>query len=117
MEDASDFNFENVKACQVVVLTTIKHDKLDWQNTMELDRYRRQHAQKHEIPSDSKQQHSNFGPTKKQNLSEAGFLLCKFINDGKCSRQNTHLTRNVWYLHICSKCKGDHALRKCPSKN
>ena len=46
-EDASDFSFDNAKACHAVVLTTMEHDKLSSQDTDQLDRLRRQHAQQH----------------------------------------------------------------------
>ena len=44
LEDASDFCFENAKACHAVVLTEMEHDRLNWQQTDKLDRFRRQHA-------------------------------------------------------------------------
>ena len=33
LEDASDFNFENAKACHAVVLTTMEQDQLSWLDT------------------------------------------------------------------------------------
>ena len=38
---------ESTKACHTVVLTDMEHDKLSW----ELDRCRRQHAQRHDAPA------------------------------------------------------------------
>ena len=46
MEDASDFSFENAKACHAVVLTTMEADKLTWLDTDGLGRYRQFHAQR-----------------------------------------------------------------------
>ena len=53
LEDASDFLFANAKACHAVVLTTMEADKLEWKDTEQLDRLRRQHAQKHPSPANS----------------------------------------------------------------
>ena len=47
LNDASDFSFDNAKACHAVVLTSMEHDKVAWQETDKLDRFRRQHAQQH----------------------------------------------------------------------
>ena len=112
LEDASDFNFDNAKACHAVVLTTMEQDQLSWQDTHDLDRFRRQHTQKHDNPvrqassNSQKKVDSNPGPRD---------VLCKFYNDSHCSRQKTHLTKGTWYLHLCSRCRGEHAAKKCPN--
>ena len=113
LEDASDFSFEGAKACHAVVLTDMERDKLTWEDTHELDRYRRQHAQRHDAPM----QKTNFQGKKQNQENFEKVIPCKFFNDSKCSRQQTHLTKGTWFLHICSKCKGDHAARQCPPKN
>ena len=117
LEDASDFSFENAKACHAVILTDMERDKLTWEDTHLLDRYRRQHAQRHDAPV----QRQNFQPKKQQNSenSDSKVIPCKYFNDSQCSKHHTHFTRGIWYLHICSKCKGDHSAKKCPppSKN
>ena len=40
LDDASDFSFENVKACHAMVLMTMEHDKITWQNTNKLNKLR-----------------------------------------------------------------------------
>ena len=112
LQDASDFSFDNAKACHAVVLTTMEHDKVSWQDTSDLDRFRRQHAQVHSKPGQNTQ--NNKG--KRLANSDNKDMPCKYFNDGYCSKSDTHLTKGTWYLHIC---KGDHALssRKCKSKN
>ena len=114
LEDASDFNFENAKACHAVVLTSMEHDKVSWEDTNELDRLRRQHAQRHDVPT--KGQNSSSRKIENHNDSK-DMMLCKFYNDSHCSRQKSHLTRGIWYLHLCSKCRGEHAAKSCPPKN
>ena len=47
LQDAADFSFESAKACHAVVLTTMEFDRVSWSDTLELDRLRRQHAQRH----------------------------------------------------------------------
>ena len=54
LEDASDFSFEGAKACHAVVLTSMESDELSWQDKEELDRFRRQHAQRHPSPDSKK---------------------------------------------------------------
>ena len=73
LEDASDFNFESTKACHVVVLTNMEHDRFHWKDTDELDRCRRQHAQRHEVPPHKKDFHGN-----KQNSSDTKASPCRF---------------------------------------
>ena len=51
LKDTSDFSFDSTKACHAVVLSTMEQDKLTWSDTLELDRLRRQHAQRHVAPS------------------------------------------------------------------
>ena len=114
LEDASDFSFENAKACHAVVLSYIEHDKFTWQDTNELDRCRRQHAQKHDAPV-PKMQHG--GPVKKQDSLDVKMIPCKFYNTSRCSKQQTHFTKGTWYLHLCSTCKGDHSASTCKPKN
>ena len=65
LEDASDFSFESAKACHAVVLTDMERDKLTWEDTHEFDRYRRQHAQRHDAPM----QKQNFQSRKQNNES------------------------------------------------
>ena len=59
LEDASDFSFENAKACHAVGLTTMEQDKLAWSDTLKLHRLRRQHVQRHGAPSQTHNVNSN----------------------------------------------------------
>ena len=76
LEDASDFSFENAKACHAVVLTTMEHDKLCWQDTCRL---RRQHAQQH--PANLPQGNFQKSGHKQDHTRE---MLCKFFANGSC---------------------------------
>ena len=42
LEAASDFRFESAKACHAMVLSTMEQSKLNWSDTLELDRLHRQ---------------------------------------------------------------------------
>ena len=115
LQDASDFSFDSAKACHAVVLTTMEHDKVSWQDTSELDRFRRQHAQVHTKPA----QNAQISKGKRPANMEKSDMPCKYFNEGFCSKHETHFTKGTWYYHICSKCKGDHSFssRKCKPKN
>ena len=116
LQDASDLSFEGAKACHAVVLTTMEHDKVSWQDTSNLDCFRRQHAQVHvkSTPTVTNVKSKRPAMANKQEM-----MPCKFFNDGYCSNQDSRITRGVHYLHICTRCKGDHAFsaRKCKPKN
>ena len=114
LEDASDFSFANAKACHAVVLTTMEADKLQWQDTEQLDRLRRQHAQKHPQPTNS---NASQASSKKSDDSKKKSMTCKFALDGKCHFQETHFTRGVWYRHFCKHCSGEHNTNKCTAKS
>ena len=113
LQDASDFSFDSAKACHAMVLTSMEFDKVSWQDTVELDRFRRQHAQRHVSPV---KPHLNHKGKSNQN-QEKSDMPCKFFNDSKCVNNETHFTKGVWYLHICSKCRGDRPAKKCRPKN
>ena len=114
LDDASDFSFENAKACHAVVLTTVEHDKLSWQDTDQLDRLRRQHAQQHPAP-----QVSNVGATPKVSNSQeySREMICKYFTEGSCSKGPSHVTKGVLYKHICHKCGDTHRTKNCKPKN
>ena len=105
LQDAADFSFESAKACHTVVLTTMEFDRVSWSDTLELDHLWRQHAQRHNNVPPS----SNTARNKQHKSNEENEMPCKYFNDGYCSKHESHLTRGTWYLHICMKCKGDHA--------
>ena len=115
LQDASDFSFDSAKACHAVVLTTMEHDKVSWQDTSDLDCFRRQHAQVHTKPG----QNSQMNKGKRPANSEKQEMPCKYYNEGYCSKSDTHFTKGVWYHHYCSRCRGDHAFtsKKCKPKN
>ena len=117
LEDASDFGFEGAKACHAVVLTSMEQDRLNWGDTLELDRLRRQHAQRH-TPTPNLQLNGSSNK-KSDSKNEGKDFPCKYYNDTHCSRHESHLTKGVWFLHICSKCRGNHKAKNCPgtSKN
>ena len=87
--------------------------QIEMSDTEELDRLRRQHAQRHGTASDN----SRSGGKKSDNVRNESkdITICKFYNDSHCSRQDTHFTKGVWYYHICSKCRGSHKAKNCPS--
>ena len=89
LQDAADFTFESPKACHAVVLTTMELDRLTWSDTLELDCLRRQHAQRHSLPT----QHVKPTKNKNVNSAEKQDMPCKFYNYGYCSKQETHFTR------------------------
>ena len=114
LQDAADFSFDRAKACHAMVLTAMEFDKVTLHDTMELDRLRRQHAQRH--VSSKKANNSHKGKVGQH--SDKSDVPCKYFNDGHCSKSDTHLTKGVWYLHICSKCKSsEHSAKKCRPKN
>ena len=112
LEDASDFSFEGAKACHAVVLTSMECDELTWQDTNELNRHRRQHAQRHPSPDSKKQnkpksfQHSSYNPE----------MVCKYFLEGTCKHHDTHVTKGTTFKHFCKRCRGDHADGKCKPK-
>ena len=99
-EDMADFSFEGGKACHGVVLSTMEQDRCEWDDTEQLDRHRRNLAQRHQAPSND-------------NLRS---MPCKFFQDGKCRQPPNHIKRGVMYTHACAKCGGDHATRNCPNR-
>ena len=114
LEDASDFSFDSAKACHAVVLSTMEQDKLNWSDTLELDRLRRQHAQRHVAPSQAQRPFEKKASAKFDSGSEVKDMPCKFYNDSHCSKQDSHLTKGIWYVHVCSKCRGNHKAKNCP---
>ena len=118
LEDASDFSFDSAKACHAVVLSIMEQDKLNWSDTLELDRLRRQHAQRH-LATPTQRPVDKKASIKVDSSSEVKDMPCRFYNNSKCSRQESHLTKGVWFQHICSKCRGNHKVKNCPgfSKN
>ena len=111
LEDASDFGYDNAKACHAVVLSTMEQDKLKWSDTEDLDTLRRQHAQRHGAHSDNVRSSAK---RQESHKSESKDLPCKFYNDSRCSRQDTHFTKGIWFYHVCSRCRGSHKVRDCP---
>ena len=77
LQDAADFSLERAKACHAVVLTTMEFDRISWSNTLELDRLRRQHAQRHYNPS----QNQNFSKDKNSQTSDKNEMPRKYFND------------------------------------
>ena len=99
LEDASDFSFEGAKACHAVVLTSMECDELTWQDTYELDRHRRQQAQRHPSP-DSKRQNKQ---KSFQNFNSSSEMVCKYFLDGTCKHHETHVTKGITFKHFCKR--------------
>ena len=126
LEDASDFSFESAHACHAVVLRTMEQDNCSWLDTNQLDRFRRNHAQRHSGQSQARPVRHNSkqrknGPKRGQgNSLGKGQKFCLYFNDGFCKVQKSHYSGGVFYKHACSSCSGDHAAVDCPpsgSKN
>ena len=113
LEDASDFSFDNAKACHAVVLTTMEHDKISWQDTDQLDRLRRQHAQQHPAPANLPGNSASKSLVSKDYNQE---MICKFFLTNSCTHQTSHVTKNVLYKHTCAKCGEEHRSKTGPSK-
>ena len=81
LQDASDLSFEADKASHVMVLTTMEFDKGSWQDTLELDRFRRQHTQRHDVPH--KDQDNNLREMKCPVITTVVFtvftVVCKIL--------------------------------------
>ena len=125
MEDASDFSFESARACHAVVLTTMEQDKFSYFDVNELDRCRRNHAQRHYQPvSNSRQstqnakksaQNSRNGSNNRQAKNAGnGAKFCVYYNDGYCKRLKSHNSGGTFYKNLCENCSGEHAAVNCP---
>ena len=130
MEDASDFSFEGARACHAVVLTTMEQDKCSWTDTHELDRFRRNHAQRH-YPAPQSNRHPPASSNSRQNAPSRSTRankaqseqtnaraqkFCVYYNDGYCRKLKSHNSGGVFYKHLCENCSGEHAAVDCPDK-
>ena len=112
MEDASDFGFDNAKACHAVVLTTMEADKLTWSDTDALDRIRRSKAQRN-TPVNGQESTSRGSVDSKARPTKN----CKFFQLNKCGRhEGSHVTAGTLYLHVCERCGGSHTTVSCRSR-
>ena len=121
LEDASDFSFESAHACHAVVLTTMEQDKCSWLDTHQLDRFRRNHTQRHSSQAQPRPVRQNTSNNRKNGKKfqgkkslGKGQKYCVYFNDGYCKSQQSHYAGGVFYKHICSSCSGDHAAVDCP---
>ena len=104
MEDAADFSFTNAKACHAAILANMEQDRLEWDQTDQLDRNRCHYAQRHEVvePLDEK-------PVKNydsENRRSERSVPCKYFHTSVCKI----------YTHTCAKCEGPHPTKRCTDK-
>ena len=102
MEDASDFGMDNAKACHAVVLTTMEQDRCSWEDTNQLDRFRRSHAQR-PVPVEP-----NLTSSSGQGARAKKSMPCKYFLAGYCDEHKSHLSKGVWYTHAESYNKKVH---------
>ena len=107
MEDAQDFSWASAKACHAVVLCRMEDGKLSWDDTQNLDRIRRAHAQKVIGNSNHGATGGKFGTAK-----DTG-LICKFFQIGSCNHNRDHISGGRKYRHVCSNCHGSHPAKDC----
>ena len=111
MEDSHDFGWGAAKGAHAVLLCKMEEGRLDWSDTVTIDRVRRTYA--HKVQS----QNPNVPGTKK-NFGKDNPTPCKFFQKGTCSHKIDHEHNNHLYLHVCSFCfasgrKYPHALKDC----
>ena len=109
MQDAHDFSSASAKGSHAVLLCKMEEGKLQWSDTLKIDRIRRAHAQHftqqiiHKI-------------LRKKTDSKG--MPCKFYQKGTCQHKMDHDSGSVFYKHICSVCAYQgkeyrHAAKDC----
>ena len=86
MEDANDFSWQSAKASHVVLLCRMEEGKVDWLDTVKIDRIRRAYAQR--APP------QNLTSTSKK--SEFKIMLCRFYQRGTCQKDRDHETGQIF---------------------
>ena len=83
---------DSAKSCHAVVLRAMEWDKCSWSETDKLDRFRRQHAQRHvpKVTVDSEDSdQGEYSATK----------VCQYHLNGRCTHKTQHITKGTLYLH------------------
>ena len=111
MEDSHDFGWGAAKGAHAVLLCKMEEGRLDWSDTIKIDRVRRAYA--HKVQS-----HNPNAPGTKKNFGKDNPTPCKFFQKGTCSHKIDHEHNSHLYLHVCSFCfasgkKYPHALKDC----
>ena len=109
MEDAHDFSWASAKGSYAVLLCKMEEGKLQWSDTLKIDRIRRAHAQRF-----TQQNHTENSEKK----TDSKGMLCKFYQKGTCQHKMDHESGSNFYKHICSVCASQgkeyrHAAKDC----
>ena len=94
MEDANDFSWQSTKASHAVLICRMEEGKVDWSDTVKIDRISRAHAQRappQNLISSSKK-------------SESKTMPCRFYQRGTCQKDRDHETGQIFYKHVCATC-------------
>ena len=114
MEDAHDFSWIGSKAAHAVILTKMEDCKLEWDDSLKLERIRRQNqraepARGHAGPPSGKSKHMH-----------SGKKICQYYQRKACHAKTAeHFAKGVCYRHICASCFAfghelEHPARDCP---
>ena len=92
----------------------------NYNKTDKIERIRRPNAQRHVPQTASSLQNST---SKKFGSKVTKSMPCQFFNQGSCSHQKSHETRDTLYKHICTSCFAatgrtfPHSEFECHNKN
>ena len=95
MEDANDFTWANAKASHAVLMCEMERGVVGWSDTTRIDRIRRAHAQKHNLPH-----RQNWA----KNWDQRKPWFCKPFQSGTCQFGKDHEINGKIHKHICSYC-------------
>ena len=92
-----------------------------WSETDKLDRIRRANAQRHVVPTQTNSGSQKF---RKNQVPQKSVKLmpCVYYNDNSCNFNKNHVTKGVFYRHICSSCFAQdgkvnaHSVQDCKQK-
>ena len=93
MEDANDFSWQSAKAVHAVLLCRMEEGKVEWSETIKIDRMRLADVQRFYS------QTSNISSKPK---SESKTAVCHFYQRGMCQNKKDHETLGTFYKHICA---------------
>ena len=95
IEDATDFTWQGTKAAHAVLMCEMEPGSLQWEDTYQIDRIRRAHAQKH-APGK--------GGWPKPSDSCRKPWFCKNFQSGNCTHTRNHEFNGKLQKHICAFC-------------
>ena len=95
MKDVNDFSWQSAKASHAVLLCRMEEGKVEWSDTIKIDRIRHAHAQR--LPPQNLA--SNSKPK-----SETKTTVCRFYQRRVCQKDKDHETGQIFYKHVCATC-------------